>query len=366
MRGVFLEPFDVGSHRAFRETLVEKLPGEWASASAPGRNWKWRMRGGAVWFAEQYGELLRSRPDVLFASSYLPLAELYGLVPELAAVPSVYYFHENQLAFPVRREHVGGPDYHFGLTQLVSAQAADTVVFNSAYNRDSFLDAARKLLRRMPDCVPLRWLDSVASKSEVLPLPLPLVDRAPSLEERSELGPLILWNHRWEYDKNPKVFFAALSALAANGVPFRVAVAGQRFRNAPPCFEAGREALGERIVHFGEAPRAGYDALLNRADIVVSTAIHEFFGVAIIEAIHAGAMPLVPDRLAYRETVPDEFRYESDASFESSLRALCVRYSSGETLRSDRREWTNQFGLDRVLPEYVGLIERLVGEGRRP
>lgn len=360
MRGVFIEPFDAGSHRAFRQTLVAGLPGEWTSLTCPGRHWKWRMRGSAVWFAETERAVLESGLDVLIASSYLPLAELRGLVPGLAEVPTVFYFHENQLAFPVRREHVGGPDHHFGATQLVSAAAATVSVFNSEFNRESFLDAAARLLKRMPDCVPPRWIDEIRETSRVLPLPLELPARAPAVSERSDEGPLLLWNHRWEHDKNPESFVDALSTLAAEAVPFRVAFAGQRFRRAPECFERARVELGTRVIHFGEATRDEYERILDRADVVVSTANHEFFGVAVIEGVHAGAMPLVPDRLAYRETVPAEFRYRSDDELPERLRALCVRYMEGESLRADRRATTARFAAPEVLPRYVRLLEGLV------
>ena len=41
--------------------------------------------------------------------------------------------------------------------------------------------------------------------------------------------------------------------------------------------------------------------ILESSDVVVSTAIHEFFGIAIAEAAAAGAIPIVPRRLAYPE-----------------------------------------------------------------
>jgi hypothetical protein len=30
--------------------------------------------------------------------------------------------------------------------------------------------------------------------------------------------PLVIWNHRWEFDKRPGAFFAALDAVLARGV----------------------------------------------------------------------------------------------------------------------------------------------------
>ena len=90
--------------------------------------------------------------------------------------------------------------------------------------------------------------------------------------------------------------------MADRGVPFRVIVCGEQFRTAPPIFAEARRRLADRIEHWGfAADRATYHALLGRADVVVSTAIHEFFGLAVLEAAAAGAMPLLPRRLSYVE-----------------------------------------------------------------
>jgi len=118
-------------------------------------------------------------------------------------------------------------------------------------------------------------------------------------------APLILWNQRWEYDKRPDRFFALLYRLQAAGIPFRLAVAGESFRTVPAEFTEAREQLADHIVHWGYAPtRSEYLALLQQADLVISTADHEFFGISILEAMAAGAFPLLPARLSYPELIP--------------------------------------------------------------
>ena len=333
-RALFLDPFHAGAHAAFARRVTSAVPLDWTLLTLPGRHWKWRMRGSALWFADQ----LAGRPpfDVALVTSYVPLAELRALAPALAATPVALYFHENQLAYPVRDEHTGARDHHFGFTQILSAHAADAVWFNSAWNRDSFLDEAATLLSRMPDAVPAGVVDAIAEKSAVYPVPVALPSEVAPPEPTDSRGPLILWNHRWEYDKAPEAFFSALEQLAERGAPFRLAVCGQRFRKAPSCFEEAERQFADRIVHWGYAERDAYRALLQRADISVSTAVHEFFGVAAIEAAASGAYALVPDRLAYPEWFPPEHRYARGA-FVDRLSALVARYNGGEALRADRR-----------------------------
>ena len=274
MKILYIEPYHAGSHKRFGESLMEGIDADWTALTLPGRHWKWRMRGSAAWFALEKSEELKRGHDLVVASSYLPLADLKGLCPALVDTPSILYFHENQLTYPVQEAHAGERDNHFGFTQLVSGLCATRLVFNSAFNKRSFLEGAEELLRRLPDAVPRAWPAMLASKSEVLAVPLELPELV-GIESSGagSSGPLVLWNHRWEYDKNPKSFFEALYRLMERAVPFQVAVCGERFRKAPKVFQEARERLGERVVHWGYAKcRSEYEVLLKRAETMLRDA----------------------------------------------------------------------------------------------
>lgn len=358
MRILYVEPFESGSHAAFSRELTGAISAQWTTLTLPGRHWKWRMRGSAAYFALAHAEALSQPYDLVVASSYVPLAELVGLAPALQGVPRVLYFHENQLAFPTLGP--GQPrDHHFGFTQLVSALAADRCVFNSAFNRDSFLDAAEALLRRMPDAVPSGWVERIREHSSVLGVPLPLTSDPVVDAVVHPDGPLLLWNHRWEHDKNPQTCLSGLVELASEGVPFRVAVCGQRFSRVPPVFAETESALQARAIQWGPADASTYRELLDRADVVLSTAHHEFFGVSVMEAVHHGARPLVPDRLAYRELWPEVFRYGDDAAFVPALRGLLA---SAAPLRADRRDLTAPYSSPQLIPRFEALFDELVSK----
>jgi len=295
-----LEPYYGGSHRAFIDGLSKASEHNWTLLTLPAHKWKWRMRHSAITFASQITELMEKRQswDLLFCSDMLNLAEFVAMAPAgIAGLPKVIYFHENQLTYPVRVEDER--DYQFAMTNLTGALAADSVWFNSQFHLDSFLDALAKFLKSMPDHQPFGAIEKIRVKSSVYP---PGIADFPARKARKP-GPLrILWAARWEHDKNPEDFFKALEILKVKNVPFRIIVIGQSFRDRPEIFEQAHHSFQHLIDYWGyQQSRDDYERALCDADVVVSTANHEFFGISVLEAAAAGAYPLVPNRLSYPE-----------------------------------------------------------------
>ncbi len=300
MRILALEPYYGGSHQAFLDGWSAASRHRWTILSLPPYKWKWRMRHAAVTFAEQVRELLEQgrQWDAVFCSDMLNLAEFRGLcLHNVGDLPKVLYFHENQLTYPVRVE--SERDYQFAMTNMTSALTADAVWFNSAFHRDSFLDALAVFLKRMPDYQPVDAVETIRSKARVH---CPGVHVTGQREIRGP-GPMhILWAARWEHDKNPDDFFQALRILKSRNIPFRLSVIGEQFRETPEVFAQARKEFASEICRWGyQASRTEYESALLEADVFVSTAVHEFFGLSAVEAILAGAYPLLPNRLAYPE-----------------------------------------------------------------
>jgi len=338
MRILLLSAYDAHSHRRWRQGLVAAFPEwQWTVLTLPPRFFSWRVRGNSLSWAYSERETLEQPYDVVIATSMTDLSALKGLVPALASIPSLVYCHENQFVYPDNRDE---QRIEPKITSLYTLLSAECVVFNSAYNRESFLTGARALLQQMPDAVPPGVVDSIASKSCILPVPL----EHHWFESRvgvagSEQRLTIVWNHRWEYDKAPERLFGALLKLHEAGEDFRVHVIGQQFRKQPPVFDEMYPRLRQYIGEWGmvESER-DYQCLLQRSHVVLTTALHEFQGLAVLEAVASGCVPLAPDRLAYREYIPDDCRYPSfphDADSESSaiayhLQSLCKRFGRGE------------------------------------
>ena len=303
------------------------------------------MRHASLTLAEEINRQLDKGHswDLLFCSDMLNLPEFMGMVSSpIPSLPAVVYFHENQLTYPTRQPR----DYHYGYSNFLSALRADAVWFNSHFHEVEFLDAIGQFLRRMPDYQHLDAVEKIRNKASVLP---PGVDVPPKTQPVCEneldrrLEPLrVLWCARWEHDKNAELFFNAVRQLKAKQGRFRLAVIGPSFRDVPEVFGKAKSEFASEIDYWGhQVSREDYGSVLSWADVVVSTAMHEFFGLSVVEAVLAGAFPLLPQRLAYPEVLgaqepqvlQEHFYQGGEQQLADRLRELVNRKENGRLWR---------------------------------
>ncbi|MEF3274756.1 MAG: DUF3524 domain-containing protein [Chloroflexus sp.] len=325
----WLDPFHGGSHAAVaagyaahsrhRVTLI--------TLSQAG-GWRWRMRGGAVTLARQVAAI-RPLPDLIVTTDMLDLATFRALTwRHVGHVPVAVYFHENQLTYPLppgRKRDDG-----LAWINVTSALAADAVIFNSEFHRRDFLTALPALLRRYHDYHELQIVEQIAAKSQVLPPGFELPSLPPRPPRDPALPPVIVWNARWEYDKQPQVVMAALETLTERGIDWRLIVTGEHIDPTAADLVAARTRWAAQTIHWGYAAnRTEYLHLLQQADIVVSAAIQEYFGIAIVEAMACGCVPLLPARLNYPDLIPPAWHadclYSDDAALPSALERMIKR-----------------------------------------
>ncbi|MDQ4075907.1 MAG: DUF3524 domain-containing protein [Chloroflexota bacterium] len=365
-----LEPYLTGSHQSWAEGYARRSRHHVELLTMPGYFWKWRMHGGAVTLARALRAAFTGEhpPDLLFVTDMIDVTTLLALLRDVAQrVPVAFYFHENQLTYPpppgTKR------DLHYGWINYASALVSNRVFFNSHYHLTEWYDELPRLLKHFPDYNNLDTIPQLRVRSEVL---YPGVDLVrldtpaayPGLAPRGteDEPPLILWNHRWEFDKNPEQFFTLLEHLDGLDLPFRLAIAGESFRNKPEEFLEARERFRDHIVHFGYATGEQYRALLRHSDIVISTAIHEFFGMATVEAIYAGCCPLLPHRLSYPELIPseqhDRFLYRN---FGEALNHLRKWLTEGIPSTHELRSHVAHFDWHHMADRYDITFEQMSG-----
>ncbi|XP_007572477.1 tRNA-queuosine alpha-mannosyltransferase [Poecilia latipinna] len=353
---LLVEAFYGGSHKQLIDLLKENIDG-CSVFTLPAKKWHWRARTAALYFSQTIPVCSSYR--VLFSSSVLNLCELVALRPDLARLKKVLYFHENQLAYPVRKDQER--DFQYGYNQVLSCLVSDAVAFNSRFNMESFLSSIGSFMKKIPDHRPKDLDQLIRPKCVVLNYPVQFPDVSsllpehklrrlhrsaetnqqqtsrceedPSPDPRTVLTPVdqvkplhIVWPHRWEHDKNPELFFNTLIKLKEKQLDFQLSVLGETFTDVPEIFSSAQQLLQSNILNWGFLPsKDQYLKVLCDADVVVSTAKHEFFGVAMLEAVHCGCFPLCPKALVYPEIFPDQYLYSTPEQLCKRLQELCRR-----------------------------------------
>ena len=226
---------------------------------------------------------------------------------------------------------------------------------------ESFFHELRSLLKHFPEYRELSGIQILKRKSSVLPvgINLPVTKPIPTKGQ----PPLILWNQRWEYDKNPQEFFQALYRAANRNLDFRLALCGERFARQPEDFQAAAQRLGPRLVHVGFSSRKEYLRLLRETSIVLSTAIHEFFGISILEAITYGAFPILPRRLSYPELIPREFHsqclYSNREELDLRLSWALLQPHQAGSLGCRIADRLTHLDWRQLAPQYDSALEEL-------
>ncbi len=302
LRLLAIEPWLGGSHRQLLEGWRRHSNHSIEVLGLAARHWKWRMAAGARTLALRAREL--PRPDALWVSDYVDLPQLKAFLPrDWADVPTLLYFHENQLTYPRSPQDDHAYDFGPAWTNLTSALCADGIAFNSEYHRSELAEATAELLEKLPRPRPTEVLEAIAA-ADVLPpgidwSAIPLGSGAPPD------APLrIVFNHRWEHDKGPDAWLRLAAEAIDEGLPIELVLLGERSAKPLQAGQAHLEALRGHILHRGRVEsRQTYYEWLGRCDVAISTAHHEFYGMAILEAAAAGCLPAVPHRLAYPEVL---------------------------------------------------------------
>lgn len=369
MRVLWLDAFHSGSHKAvstgyaahsLHQVTVIGLPQD--------GGWRWRMRGAALslirMIREQFGDVsLHQHFDVLVVTDMCDVATLLGIGRRLFAdIPVALYMHENQLTYPLppgRKLDVTWPWINY-----TSMLAADVICFNSDFHRQSVLTALPGLPRRFHDYHELDMVKSLDARSVVLYPGIDLHRLDISVPPIKDDGPpIVLWNSRWDYDKQPLVFLEAVSEVIARGHAIRLIVLGEYVDQQADVFERYRHQLADYTIHWGYVPdMQQYCTLLHQADVVVSAAVQEFFGIAVIEAAYAGAVPLLPRRLTYPELLPQMFHadclYDDDGQLADQLIHILQRHSLID--RQELRTWALRFDWQYMAPTYDEIVAGMV------
>ena len=359
MQITLIEPFFTGSHKKWAEGIAHNSQHDFTLLTLPGRHWKWRMHGAAVTFATILAAS-ENIPDLILTTDMLDVATFKGLLPPAySEVPILVYFHENQLTYPWSpgdQDKQLKRDNHYSFINYTSALAADAVWFNSAYHQQSFLTALPGFLDQFPDARNRESIKAISERSRVVPLGMDLSSLDRYTQTRQNDHPVILWNHRWEYDKNPEAFYTLLKGIAGTGIDFSLVVLGEHYTKYPAVFDQIKTEFNSNLLAFGYADKwEEYAGWLWRADIIPVTSNQDFFGGSLIEAMYCGTVPILPRRLAYPEHISDDsLFYHTD---DELLKKTLLLITSSPSNKSEvARESVSKYDWKKLIPVYDELL----------
>lgn len=325
-----LEPYFNDSHKYWAEGFKSNSNLKIKIVHLPAKHWKWRMHASAITLAKMIEK--EPEPDHIIVSDMCDVSVLKSNLPKEWVNHSIsLYFHENQINFPWNNSDQDvskNRNNHYGFINYTSALASDVVFFNSTFHRNSFISALPNFLNQFPDFKNLESIDQITTKSHVSSIGIskPIINND---QKWNDDVPTILWNHRWEYDKNPESFFNTIFTLFHEGLDFKLIICGNHGKDYPSIFDEAKELLGTRITHFGYAKSYDdYVELVSSAHIAPVTSIQDFFGISALQSISHEVYPILPNRLAFPDHInsPECF-YSNDHELHTILRDFLINWT---------------------------------------
>ena len=359
MKVLYVEPFYSGSHKYWIDSYQKYSKHQIEILSLSGKNWKWRMHGGSVTLANKFIQLNKSY-DLILVSDFLNLPVFKSIcLKKIQNTKIVIYFHENQITYPWSPNDSDinlKRDLHYAFINYSSSLISDANLFNSYYHMNSYIKGLKKYLQIMPDLKNINTIDNIKNISSVLYLACDL-DKLSFINKIYDDKPVILWNHRWEYDKNPDLFFKTLYKIKQLKIKFKLIVLGENFKEYPKIFDEAKKILKNNIIHMGYCKSyEEYIHWLSKADILPVTSIQDFFGVSIVEAIYMEIIPILPVRLSYPELIniknnPEIF-YNNNNELLLSLLAKLKDYKNLRKISTKYKDIIYRFNWSELINDY--------------
>ncbi|XP_015213869.1 tRNA-queuosine alpha-mannosyltransferase isoform X10 [Lepisosteus oculatus] len=341
MSVLLIEAFYGGSHKQLIDLLQENVK-DCVTYSLPAKKWHWRARTAALYFMQAVPHSVTYR--VLLTSSVLNLAELTALRPDLAGLKKVLYFHENQLVYPVRKSQER--DFQYGYNQVLSCLVADVVVFNSAFNMESFLTSIPTFMKLIPDHRPKDLEKLIRPKCQVLYFPIKFPDVRRFLPEHK----LNFYKRRLDFEERryPGLSGSFSGSKHCTGTELptdnstsdltpepreKVCTTEQEALNPPePPLETGR-ADEAAIPHHADDKQQpslepGGTGVPEQRCVGPATQqrpLHIVWPHRWIEAVYCGCYPLCPNALVYPEIFSAEYLYSTPEQLFKRLQDFCRR-----------------------------------------
>lgn len=313
---------------------------------------KWVLRG----YRKIADAAIRFRPDVILAfHSFAAFpTEVKRILLELdIQVPIVAYTHGSHWDPSDKVRHESYPGLE--ILDLANLSCLDRVLFDSQFICDTLLANVAKFNQHASD--------SIKAKSAVVGLPLDteLIDSLKTAE--SSPFPTIVFNHAPVAAKDPASFVRVLRRVMPQedcAVLFTRAFDDCGFGG--PEVDALRHDFGSRVILGSDMTLKDYFTALWRADIQVSTAIHESLGISTLEAMYTENCCLMPRLGSYPEITRnnDFVLYDSLEELEQLLLTVLRNPALRTSIASDLASKARKFAPAVVVPSVLRCLREVI------
>ena len=235
-------------------------------------------------------------------------------------------------------DHAALKRLYFALIMRHALHAADVIVPNSLSDEKRFARYGRKAIR----------IDNAIDSSFF------------SRGRRQRLRGRMITVGRLVANKNVKALLEIFAIARAQRSDLTLSVVGDGEMRGDLEECARRLGIGDWVKWLGEIDDQGLVEELSSAEVFLSAATHEAFGLALLEAMAAGCVPVVNDIEAFRDVIEDGgdgflVNYANAAEAASTL--LRVGESPLDPLSSKARMKASLFDWDRVIEKFERVYE---------
>ena len=167
----------------------------------------------------------------------------------------------------------------------------DRIYVATEYHKNLILDSITPIPNAKLNSVYSNFFkDEVASKLIVTPFPLKFRDKVSFTDRKNQ----VVFPHRLDAEKREYLFD-------------KLAKYNSDYGRSDIAFIKTKQVCKDKESYYN---------LLKESKVAISFALQETFGIAMLESVRFGCLPIVPDDLSYKEMYPDFFKF-SVKNFDS-------------------------------------------------
>lgn len=285
-----LEGFYGGVRKQTLELLSAQSRHNWHIFKLPPRRLERRLTTAAQWFAQQLLRFPKLKPDIVFTSDALNLADMLRLKPDLGKAPSVAYFHCNQLSGDA------ACDPHARLAVLATATTCTEVWFSSLFHMRDFMCNVAAMFDGHKEIGGKEQLRDLVAKGQLMHPPVQIVPPTePEVVDAERKSRTLCLDNR--PGARVDLFAHILRDISERNEPYSIHLIGDPLPEPP---------AGVPVTHVAIKDEHEVLRSMRTCELYISSQPCDEFDPLAMRAMAMGCIPILPRYGFYAEFVPKE------------------------------------------------------------